>query len=193
MTVVITVGGANFGLTDGVGRALGGYVRRQHRRHKIGPAQPSIPFSLARRVAEQQYANLREAALSMREPFELWGASSGAERIAELLHETAPEHLARVVLLGCPASQHGGVGGVGFRGPRTPVPSTRFETLVIARLGDPFANADQWGISQPRTEAAMTLSRLLGGGLAHADYSGVDLDECRTRAAEGNTRFLVAP
>lgn len=203
MTTVLTVGGANFGLADGVGRAMGGYVReRREHRVKIGPAQPPWPFSLAKRVAEQQYENLRAAEREAREsgrPYELVGTSSGAERIAELLDEInqqddapSPEQLTRVVLLGCASSQHGGVGGVGFRGPRQPIPSTRYTTLVVARRWDGWANADNW----PDTEdvTAQHRSRLAWGMLLdHARYDSVRLEECAIRAVEGNTTWLVAP
>ena len=205
MTTVLTVGGANGG-RDTIAASLRGYCESGgRRRHRVRYSQAMSGRSY-REGVDVLRADLAE--LLRRDDIEIVAGSMGAEIAGVLLREwqadpsTAPdpERLRRIILLGNPERAQGGAWAlgfpwsIGFNGRRQPTPTnTPYRIDDIARVGDPWANADQWGIQRPRSASAMSLSRLLGGGTAHSDYSRVDPDTCQVRAVEGNTRFLVAP
>ena len=208
MTVVLTVGGANGG-RDTIAAALQGYCesggRRRHR-VRYSQAMSSRSYREGRDMLRDDLAVL----LGRGEIVELLCGSLGAEIAGTLLREwqanpaTAPdpEQLQRIILLGNPERKHGGAWAAGwpwtrgFNGKRQPTPTnTPYRIDDIARAGDPFANADQWGVKDEdrRTAGGMFLARFLGGGEAHRNYDDIDIDACDERAVEGRTRFLVAP
>ena len=92
-----------------------------------------------------------------------------------------------LILLANPNRKYGGSG----LGERTPT-DTPYKVIDIARRWDGWSNHDNW----PDKPNLLARLRLFLGRLGktgpHADFSGVRIEDCKKRAEEGRTTYLVA-
>lgn len=202
MTVILTLGGMNYGRIDRLDTALQGYATKRNRVVVDYPQAASAESIL---TGERQLDLHARGLVKAGRPFEIVASSMGAEVVSLWLENHAdkpdapsPALLQRIILLGNPCRREGGVvtagnwiTKTGFLGPRRPTPETQYRTDDIARFSDRWANADRHpGGKLDLKWIERILDRLRD---PHTYYDHVDPERPGVlRAWSGNTCYWVS-
>lgn len=197
----VTVGGANGGSRDTLGKALDGYASKGKVRRVVGYSQQKSKKSFAEGYRVLDF--VIDELMVRGDTFELMGGSMGCEIISEWLWNNAKRpdapttsELTKITFIGNPARAKGGVfdgfiGQFGYQpdGRRRPSPVTQYRTDDIARVRDGWCNSDAWAESPLKKPSKLAL--LTGRLIDHSVYDDVSIATAKLRAVVGETRYWV--